>query len=79
MLFFNYKVCNGDYRSEKEIYMNFLKPLDGKIAAWGKLEAADLLESLEKDELKGELKEIAEELTEDSNPVIMLVKHRTFD
>lgn len=77
--FFNYKVCNGDYRSEKEIYMNVLRPLDGKIAAWDELEAADLLESLEKDELKGELKEIAEGLTEDSNPVIMLVKHRTFD
>lgn len=59
--------------------MNVLRPLDGKIAAWDELEAADLLESLEKDELKGELKEIAEELTEDSNPVIMLVKHRTFD
>lgn len=54
--------------------MNVLRPLDGKIAAWDELEAADLLESLEKDELKGELKEIAEGLTEDSNPVIMLVK-----
>ena len=73
--FFNYKVFNGDYSIEKEIYMNVLRPLGGNIVAWDELEAADLIESLEKNELKGDLKEIAEGLTEDSNPVIMIIKN----
>lgn len=46
--FFNYKVFNGDYSIEKEIYMNVLRPLGGNIVAWDELEAADLIESLEK-------------------------------
>lgn len=73
--FFNYKVFNGDYSIEKEIYMNVLRPLGDNIVAWDELEAADLIESLEKNELKGDLKEIAEGLTEDSNPVIMIIKN----
>ncbi len=74
--FFNYKVFNGDYITEKEIYMNVLRLLGGNIVAWDELEAADLIESLEKNELKGDLKEIAEGLTEDSNPVIMIIKNK---
>ena len=40
------------------------------------LNAFYLVDALEKNELKGELKEIAQELNEESNPIIMLVKHR---
>jgi hypothetical protein len=35
-----------------------------------------LVEAYKNDELKGRLKEIAAKLNEESNPVIMLVKHR---
>jgi hypothetical protein len=34
------------------------------------------VESYKKGELKGRLKEIAAELDEESNPVIMLIKHK---
>ena len=48
-----------------------------KIESWQTFEAHRLVESLENGELKdGKLKEIAAKLDEDSNPVIMLVKHR---
>ena len=39
-----------------------------------KLEASDLIEALENDELSGHLKSIAENLKEDDNPVLMVVK-----
>ena len=41
-----------------------------------RLEAHDLIEAYEKGKLKGRLKEIAAELDEDSNPVIMIAKHK---
>jgi len=48
-----------------------------KVAAWYPLEAAQLVESHKKGELKdGKLKDIASILDEDDNHVIMLVKHR---
>jgi len=48
-----------------------------EIESWQSIDAHQLVESLEKGELKdGKLKEIATKLDEDSNPVIMLVKHR---
>lgn len=41
---------------------------------YAKLEAFDLIEALENDELSDELKSIAEGLKEDDNPVLMVVK-----
>lgn len=41
---------------------------------YAKLEAFDLIEALENDELSGELKSIAEGSQEDDNPVLMVVK-----
>ncbi|MDR0575038.1 MAG: 6-bladed beta-propeller [Tannerella sp.] len=74
--FFGYIVYNGDYSTKKEIYMNVLRPVNHEIESWQDLEAHQLVESYKKGELKGKLKEIAAELDEDDNPVIMLVKHK---
>jgi hypothetical protein len=52
------------------------KPVNEEIATWHSLEAPDLVQAYEKGQLKGRLKELAAELDEESNPVIMLVKHK---
>jgi hypothetical protein len=74
--FFKYTVYNGDYSTKKEIYMNALKPVNHEIESWQSLEAFQLVESYRKGELKGKLKEIAATLSKESNPVIMLIKHK---
>ena len=74
--FFGYIVYNGDYSTKKEIYLNVLRPVNHEIDSWQLLEAYQLIESYKKGELNGKLKEIAATLDEDSNPVIMLVKHK---
>lgn len=74
--FSGYNVFNGDYFSKKEIYMNWLSPVNHEIESWQSLEAYQLIESYNNGELKGRLKEIAANLEEDSNPVIMLIKHK---
>jgi hypothetical protein len=70
-----YTVYNGDYTIKKEIYMNWLRPVNHEIESWQPLEAHLLVESYKKGELKGKLKEIAAKLDEEDNPVIMLIKH----
>jgi hypothetical protein len=74
--FSGYTVYNGDYSIKKEIYMNSMRPFNHDIGSWQRLEAPDLIEAYEKGQLKGKLKEIAAGLHEESNPVIMLVKHK---
>jgi hypothetical protein len=74
---FGYNVYNDDYSPPKEIYMNFLEPVNHDIELYQPLEALELVESYEKGELKdGKLKEIAAKLDEEDNPVIMLIKHK---
>ena len=73
---FNYTVFNSDYSIKKEIYMNLLRPVNHEIESWQPLEAFQLVESYEKGELKGRLKEIAATLDKEDNPVIMLIKHK---
>ncbi len=46
------------------------------IAFCKKTDAYTLVEAYKKDQLKGKLKEIAAQLDKESNPVIMLVKHK---
>jgi hypothetical protein len=72
---FKYTVYNGDFSNKKEVYMKS-RPVNDKIASWQALEAHQLVESYRKGELKGKLKEIAATLDEESNPVIMLIKHK---
>ena len=73
-----YTVCNDDYTTSKKVEFTFRKfySMNNEIAFLQKMEAYELIQSNEKGELKGKLKEIAAELVEDSNPVIMLVKHK---
>lgn len=78
-VFSGYAVYNDDYSSKKEIYMNWLRPMNHEIESWQALQAHHLVESYAKGELKGKLKEIAATLDEDSNPVIMLIKHKKND
>ncbi|MDR0395007.1 MAG: 6-bladed beta-propeller [Tannerella sp.] len=68
-------VYNDDYSNKKQVYMNS-DPVNAEIATWQPLDADRLVESYKKGELKGKLKEIAATLDEESNPVIMLLKHK---
>jgi hypothetical protein len=72
---FKYTVYNDDFSSKRSVSLNS-EPANHEIATWQSLEAPDLVEAYEKGELKGDLKEIAAGLNEESNPVIMLIKHR---
>ncbi len=74
--FSGYTIYNGDFSVKKEIYMSIIKPVSHEITTCNSLEAYQLVESYNKGELKGKLKEIASKLDEYSNPVIMLIKHR---
>jgi len=71
-----YTVNNGDYTYKKEIYMSGTRPVNHEIESWYPLESFQLFKSYEKGELKGKLKEVAATLDEESNPVIMLIKHK---
>jgi outer membrane PBP1 activator LpoA protein len=51
-------------------------PINDKIATYQALAANQLVEAYENDQLKGKLKEIAAELNDESNPVIMLMKYK---
>lgn len=75
-IFCEYSVYNGDYTIKKEIYMNWLRPVNQEIESCQALDANELIDSYMNGELKGKLKEIAATLNEDSNPVIMLIKHK---
>jgi hypothetical protein len=75
--FGGYTVYNGEYSTKKEIYMSaFHRLVNHEIESWLRLESHELVESYKKGELKGKLKEVAATLDEESNPVIMLVKHK---
>jgi|GEM_PF-2332486 hypothetical protein len=68
-------VCLGQVRAIGKnaiVVMN----QNSDIALWQKYEALDLVDDLEKGELKGKLKDIAATLDEESNPVIMLAKYK---
>jgi cytochrome oxidase Cu insertion factor (SCO1/SenC/PrrC family) len=76
---FQYTVYNGDFSEKKEkrkINMHGLKYVSREIMELQSLEPFELIESYQKGELKGKLKEIAATLDEDDNPVIMLIKHK---
>ena len=72
---FRYKVYNGDYSYKQEAFLKS-RPLNSKIPTSQFLEAWELVEKYKEGKLKGKLKEIASNLQEDDNPVIMLIKHK---
>jgi hypothetical protein len=74
---FEYTVYNDDYTDKRTVNINRSVPvINEEVAAWLSLQATDLIEDYEKGKLKGRLKEIAAGLNEESNPVIMLLKHK---
>ena len=72
---FEFIVYNDDFSNKTTVNM-VQRTINNEIAFWQKLEADELVEDLEKGILKGKLKEVAQRLEEESNPVIMLVKHK---
>ena len=72
---YRYSVYNNDFTNKKHVPLS--KPaLNSKIAGHQLLEAHNLVEAYENDELKGKLKAIAAELDEEDNLVIMVIKHK---
>lgn len=75
-------IYNADFDNKKPISMVYERPIvpaiinNEEVSFITRLEAHDLIEAYEKGKLKGRLKEIAAELDEDSNPVIMIAKHK---
>ena len=69
-------VYNDDFFTKKTLNMSQYKHVGNEIAFWQKYEASELIEAYDNGELKGRLKEIAAELDEEDNPVIMLVKYQ---
>lgn len=72
---FQCKVYNDDFLSKKEVVFN-MNSVSKEVANCQVLEAGSLVELYGENKLKGELREIAAKLDEDSNPVLMLVKHK---
>ncbi|MDO4702750.1 6-bladed beta-propeller [Tannerella sp.] len=68
-------VFNADYEKH-EVNMNS-NPVNGTIAAFDILTTDQLVEAYEKDELKGPLKDIAAQLDEEANPVLVVMKYKT--
>jgi hypothetical protein len=74
---FEYTVYNNDYTDKRPVNIDKSVPVaNDEVASWLPLQATSLIEDYEKGKLKGRLKEIAATLDEDSNPVIMLIKHK---
>jgi hypothetical protein len=72
---FKCSVYNNDFSNKREVSL-MSRPINQEIVTWEALEATDIVEAYKKGELKGKLKEIAATLHEESNPVIMLIKHK---
>jgi hypothetical protein len=72
---FKYTVYNDDYTDKRPLFM-MSEPVNDEIATWQRIDAYKLVNAYERGLLKGRLKEIAAELDEDSNQVIMLIKHK---
>lgn len=73
---FEANVLNGDFTKEQRVDLFSLPINDNDIAAVQSLPANKLVEAYQNDGLKGKLKEIAAELDEESNPVVMLIKYK---
>jgi hypothetical protein len=72
---FKCSVYNNDFSNKREVSL-ISRPINQEIVTLQALDAPNLVEAYKKGELKGKLKEIAAGLDEESNPVIMLVKHK---
>ena len=66
---------NSDFTDKRPIELRY-KFAHEDVAFWQILEAHELVEAYEEGKLKGKLKELVATLDEESNPVIMLAKHK---
>jgi hypothetical protein B2_04755 len=79
---FECTIYNNDFKDKKPISLVYEIPIPpvivnkNEIAFTKRLEAPELVEAYKQGQLKGKLKEIAAELDEESNPVIMLAKYK---
>ena len=75
---FEYTVYNDDFTEKKQVSFGSKpgNPVNEEMANVEVLNAPNLVEAYEKGQLKGKLKDIAAKLDEESNPVIMLMKHK---
>ena len=79
---FEYVVYNDDFSTKRQVTMAFethmfLPFSNNEIAFINKLESYELVEAYKKGELKdGKLKDLVATMNEESNPVIMVAKHR---
>ncbi|MGL5705794.1 MAG: 6-bladed beta-propeller [Tannerellaceae bacterium] len=71
---FEYEIYNADFVNERPIY--WISSINQDIANWYPFDALELVEAYKGGNLKGRLNEIAAGLDEDSNPVIMVIKHK---
>jgi hypothetical protein len=79
---FEYAVYNDDFTNKRPV-KNLVDEIltltvvnNNEIAFMEKIEAYELVEAYGKGQLKGRLKDVAAGLNEESNPVIMLAKHK---
>ncbi|MDR2816273.1 MAG: 6-bladed beta-propeller [Proteiniphilum sp.] len=72
---FQFTVYNDDYTEKRTVAMTS-RSFNREIEHAANLDAYQLVENYRKGQLKGRLKEIAANLNEESNPVIMLIKHK---
>lgn len=72
---FKCTVYNGDYTVKKEAQMNYM-PINSEVASCHIIPANELVVAYKRDRLKGQLKEIAAGLDEESNPVLMFYKYK---
>lgn len=79
---YRYIIYNSDFMEKKPLNLVSEIPIvliilnNDEIAYTTRLEAPDLIDAYERGKLKGKLKEIAAGLTEESNPVMMIVKYK---
>lgn len=73
---YKYTMYNRDYVNAQKINIAELEILNEEAIFYKKMEAYKLVEAYNNGELKGELKNIAAELDEESNPVIMIAKDK---
>ncbi|MDL2245431.1 6-bladed beta-propeller [Parabacteroides sp. OttesenSCG-928-J18] len=75
--FFEPEIYHADYVSEKAVNPFITTFSDGKSMTYVQvLNTIELIESYEKNDLKGELKEIASRLDEEDNPVLMVITYK---
>ena len=75
--FVTYKAYNGDFTDKEELYFSSFKAANNAGQWFCVLHAPQLVEAYNDGRLKGDLKEVASRLNEDSNPIVMLVKNKS--